>query len=382
MMAASTTDGPLHGVRIVDLTGLLPGPLTTRLLADFGAEVIKVEPPAGDSVKNFMPGVYDWLNRGKRVVRADLKSADDGKLILSAVKTADVFLEAFRPGVAERLGFGFDAVRARRPDIVYCSISSHGQDGPNRDRPGHNLGFEAGGGAFAMALLAGEAPNPSPVATADVGGAMVAAMTISAALHRRATADDPIQAQRIDIALEEVVAFTAAPRWGSFIGAGELPDPFRTATRAPGMGLFRTADDGWITLAAVEDRLWEVTCASLGLKDLAGPEYASHPARMASADELRERVAAAIAAHPLDYLVELADERGVPLEPVRTLEDVRDDPHLRERGAVVLRGSAVEVTSPAVLDGRRSYASDRDPDPERDGQWLREQVATTRTPTP
>jgi crotonobetainyl-CoA:carnitine CoA-transferase CaiB-like acyl-CoA transferase len=370
----AASDGPLAGVRVVDLTGLLPGPLTTRLLADLGAEIIKIEPPAGDAVTSFMPGVYQWLNRGKRVIRADLKAVEDRRVVGQLVETADVFLEAFRPGVAERLGFGFDAVCARRPDIVYCSISSHGQDGPNRDRPGHNLGFEAAGGVYAMSVLAGETPTPSPVASADVGGAMVAAMMISAAIHKRAASGPAAEPQRIDVSLEEVIAFTAAPRWGSFLATGEAPDPMQSATRAPGMGIFKTADGGWVTLAAVEDRLWQVTCEALQLESLADDRYASHSARMADAAVLRKRIADAIATHTVAELVELADQRGLPLEPIRTLAEVRDDPHLRARGAVVLRGCAVEIASPAILDGRRSYAQDRAPDPESDRRWLLAQL--------
>ena len=126
---------PLAGVRVVDFSLYLPGPYGTRLLADLGAEVVKVEPLRGDLVRTFVPGVYEFVNRGKRVVPLNLKAEGGLQLALDLIRTADVVVEGFRPGVAHRLGIGFEAAARVRPGIVYCSISGYGQTGPDRLRP-------------------------------------------------------------------------------------------------------------------------------------------------------------------------------------------------------------------------------------------------------
>jgi crotonobetainyl-CoA:carnitine CoA-transferase CaiB-like acyl-CoA transferase len=364
-------------VRVVDLSALLPGPMTTRVLADLGANVIKVEPPRGDGIREYMPGVYEWLNRGKRVFRVDLKRPEGLDAVLALIERADVVLEGFRPGVAARLGVGYEAVAGRRPDIVYCSISSHGQDGPDRDRPGHNIGFEASGGAYAGLLAHGVTPAASPTPLADTGGALFAATTICAQLAGRArrgeAAGGPLM---LDVSLEEVVAFLSAPRWGTFLTTGRPPAPGESAHAAPGMGIFATADGRYVALAAVEDPLWRATCAALERPDLDAAPYNTHAGRMEHAAELRPLLAAAIGALRATALLARADAHGMPVELARTLDEVAANPHLVARRALRALHAGVGPEIPVRVGAERSFAGDRQPDPEADTAAILAELAT------
>lgn len=346
----------LDGVRVLDLSAYLPGPYCTRLLADLGADVIKVEHPKGDPVREFMPGVYEFLNRGKRVVRVDAKLEEGRDFVRRLAATCDVFIEAFRPGATERLGLGVDDISAVAPGIIYCSISSHGQDGPARDRAGHNIGFEASGGVYAPTLDAGDVPVPSPTALADTGAASFAALTICAALVGRRGGDTrPV---RLDVSLEEVVAYLAAPRWGASIGGPDMPAGATGAMHAPGNGLFRTADDRFLALAAVEDHLWRSSCEWLELPELVKSPYDVHAGRMSAAEQLRGTIARRVVERTAEHWLGAAEGHDVPVELARTYREVFTDPHLIERGFVRAGPDRMVLEYPVRVDNDRSAATD------------------------
>jgi crotonobetainyl-CoA:carnitine CoA-transferase CaiB-like acyl-CoA transferase len=348
--------GPLAGVRVVDFSLYLPGPYATRLLADLGAEILRVEPPKGDPVRQFMPGAYEWLNRGKHAIRVDLKSDEGRERAHDLLRTADVVVEGFRPGVADRLGIGPDQAAALRPGVIFCSLSGYGQTGPDRDRPGHDIGYEAGGGAYAAVLAAGERPSVPHVPVGDLGGGLFAAMSICAALAGRNDEDDVV---RVDVSLQEAVTHMSVPRVAGFLRDGVEPEPDSFANFAPGTGLFETADRAWVALAAVEDHFWERMCSALGLPALAKPPYDTHRGRMARRTELRIAIAGRVGELTLAELTGRLEDCDVPMDRVRGIADVCADPHLRSRGMVRtgMDGGMV-VDFPVLIDGRRSAASD------------------------
>ncbi|HEV7679611.1 MAG TPA: CoA transferase [Candidatus Dormibacteraeota bacterium] len=356
----------LSGVRVLDLSRLLPGPFATRLLSDMGAEVIKVEPPEGDGVRTMMPGLYEFLNRGKRAVRVDLKTEAGREFVLDLAATCDVVMEGFRPGVADRLGVGFDAVRARRADVVYCSLSGFGQDGPKRDHPGHDIDYEAAGGAFASVLAAGEPPAPPHVPVGDLSGATFSALTICAALAARARGTVDNRPVHLDVSIQETVAYFAASRWGPFLLTGEAPRVEQLANWAPGHGMFQTAGGEWLVLAAIEDKFWVNLCTALQRPDMAEPPYARHADRMVHRHRLRAELDRMVREQALDGLLALLHAHDVPAERVRDAAAVCADPHMRARGAVRDLGDQLLLDFPVRIGDTRSAATLRQPHPAED----------------
>jgi crotonobetainyl-CoA:carnitine CoA-transferase CaiB-like acyl-CoA transferase len=345
-----SAQAPLAGVRVVDCSLYLPGPYATRLLADLGAEVVRIEPPNGDPVRQFMPGAYEWLNRGKRAIHVDLKSDDGRELVHDLLRTADVVVEGFRPGVADRLGIGPEQAASLRPGVIFCSLSGYGQTGPDRDRPGHDIGYEASGGAYAAVLAADEHPAVPHVPVGDLGGGVFAAMSICAALAGRG-GDDLVH---IDVSLQEAVTHMSIPRVAGFLRDGLEPEPESLATFAPGSGLFETADGAWVALAAVEDHFWCRMCGALDLPALVKPPYDTHAGRMAQRTELRVTIAGRVVELTLAELSALLDESDTPMDVVRGIVDVCADPHLRARGMVSTAPDGLpEVHFPVLLAGQR-----------------------------
>jgi crotonobetainyl-CoA:carnitine CoA-transferase CaiB-like acyl-CoA transferase len=347
------TRGPLHGVRVVDFSLYLPGPYATRLLKDLGAEVEKVEPPSGDPIVGFMPGVYEFLNRDKSVTVLNLKQPDDLASAHELIRGADVVVEGFRPGVADRLGIGFEQCSDLRPGVIYASLSGYGQSGPERDRPGHDIGYEASGGGFAAHLIAGEPPAVPNVPVGDLGGSLFAATTICAHLADGAHHESI----HLDVALQEAVIHLSATRWGGALHDDSEVDVEQLASFAPGMGFFRTRDQRWIALAAVEDSFWERMCAALGEPELAQPPYVHHAGRMKHRTALRERIASRVAECELEELKVLLGDHDVPLDLVRSAEEVMADPHLNEREIFRHTGSGLHVEYPVIQGRTRSFAA-------------------------
>ena len=182
---------PISGIRVLDLSRLLPGPYLTQLFADLGAEVIKVETPlAGDYTRLAPPdlglgGLYETVNRGKQSLALNYRNPRGHQLFMELAKTADVILEGFRPGTAERHGIGYESIKALKPDIIYCSLSGYGQEGPYHGQAGHDINYEALGGALALNARPGEMPIPYGLPIADLSGAMLAGIAILGALVGR-----------------------------------------------------------------------------------------------------------------------------------------------------------------------------------------------------
>jgi alpha-methylacyl-CoA racemase len=332
--------GPLEGIRVLDLSRLLPGGFCSLLLADFGADVIKVEDTgAGDYIRAWPPyyegveesarsALFLALNRGKRSIRLDLKTHDGREAFLRAVAQADVVLESFRPGVLDRLGVGYEAMRAVNPGIVYCAITGYGQDGPNRDRSGHDMNYL---GLIGLLGLTGERDGPpiqSAGQIADIGGgALMAAFGILAALRER---DRSGEGQVVDVAMAD-----GALSWLAMVAAryfAEGVTPHRGDLELAGAIVcyrpYRCAD-GWVTLGALEPKFWLAWCRGVGREDLVEQQFAP------SGGAVHRELEAIFAQRTREQWRAFASEHDCCLEPVLDLDEALDSELVRAREMVV-----------------------------------------------
>jgi crotonobetainyl-CoA:carnitine CoA-transferase CaiB-like acyl-CoA transferase len=335
--AAPAVDRPLAGIRVLDLSRLVPGPWCSLLLADLGAEVVKVETPlAGDYARIAPPelgfgGVFEALNRGKRSIAVNYRLPRGREVILRLATTADVFLEASMPGQLARRGLGPADVRAANPRIVYCSLSGYGQAGPYRDRPGHDLDFLAIGGLLALLGPAGARPVPPGLQVADLAGGTLAALEIVAALVRRERTGE---GSTLDVAiLDAVVAWLGALGTG-VATAGATTGPL--AGLYPCYAVYPAADGAFLAVGALEPPFWVAFCRAVGREDLVPRQY--DPGAVAD-------VAAVLAARPrAEWLALLAEHACAA--PVNAPAEAERDPQVRARGLIVGEGSTIRVRSP------------------------------------
>ena len=316
---ADSNGGLLRGVRILDLTQWRPGPYATQLLAELGADIIKIEPPGGDPMRMY-PVLFASLNANKRSILIDLKQTSGRDRALRLAADADVVIEGFRPGVAGRLGVGYDEVSAVNPSVIYCSVSGMGQEGALMRTPGHDLNYQAWAGVLSPD---GGPPVVPAVPVADLAGGMAAALGVCAAVVRRLRTGE---GERIDVAMADVLAtWTGAAR-------PQARDVDPTARGVPGYGAFETADGRHVTLGVLtEDHFWRSLCRVLGLGDSGQLPFAE---RMARLPELQALVAAAIRRRPRDDLVDELLAADVPVAPVLDRSEMLLLAHFRERSVV------------------------------------------------
>jgi len=311
--------GLLDGVRILDLSVWRPGPYATQLLADLGADVIKVEPPGGDPMRRY-PELFASLHANKRSIVLDLKDDHDRARALDLARDADVFVEGYRPGVAARLGVGYDDVRTVAPSIVYCSVSGFGQEGPLAAAPGHDLNYQAWSASLSPD---GGDPVPGALPIADLAGGMAAAFGICAALVRRSATGE---GERIDLAMTDVLATWTGAATARAEGVAS------DVRGVPGYGIFATADGGYVTLGVVsEDHFWRALCDVAGLADCRDLGFVERVSRL---DELQARLADSLRGRDRDELVAELLAAGVPVAPVHDRLTMLADPHLVARGLV------------------------------------------------
>lgn len=334
---------PLVGIKVADFSVLLPGPLTTVLLADMGADVVKIEPPAGDAARGLIPEVFNAINRNKRSVVLDLKSPHGREQIARIAAWADVIIESSRPGVAARLGIGFDELIAINPRLVYCSLSGYGQDGPWRDRPGHDLNYLAAGGALAYAGAWGGKPARSSIPIADIAAGSLAASAILAALRE---CDQTGKGAYLDLSLFETTMFCSALRHG----LDDDTDP--TAHLFPGNDLYETADGGRLSLGLVENHFWQAFCDLVHAEApaLADEKFASAADRRRHGDELTGLLRALLKTRTMQSWSDLLEGSNVPFEPCVTPAQASRSAHIVARGRVVDQGSEKFVPFPVTVD--------------------------------
>jgi crotonobetainyl-CoA:carnitine CoA-transferase CaiB-like acyl-CoA transferase len=326
--------GQLDGLRVLDLTIWRPGPYATQLLAELGADVLKVEPPGGDPMRS-MPDLFDVLGAGKRSIVLDLKDDDDRERCLALAVDADVFVESYRPGVADRLGVGYDAVSARNPAIVYCSVSGFGATGPLAGLPGHDVNYLAYSGT--LRPRGGDPVHPT-VPLGDLGGGLAAAFAISAAAFGARTHG---KGERVDVSVTDVLASWVGP-----VGPVRMVGLDKPLNGAPGYGTFRTSDGGQVAIGIMnEDHFWVGLCRALDLSDY---EPLDNPERNRRVREVNGRIADVIAGLTLDDALERLVRHDVPASPVLDRVGMLDHPHFRGRGTVVDGPGGAPASGPLV----------------------------------
>jgi CoA:oxalate CoA-transferase len=334
------TDGVLAGIKVVDLSEQVPGPYATRMLAGLGADVIKVErPDSGDRLRQ-RPAMFDAENRGKRDMSVDLKSPDGRAALLRVIAAADVLVETYRPGVMDRLGLGFDAVRAVNPRIVYLSISGYGGTGPYRDLPGHDFQYLAYAGAIPPpppAAAAGYVPTTLPVA--DMGASVYALLAVVLALHEKLARPSAFAARHLDVAIADCTLAMMEPRIAEALTEPTSAD----ALARPGYGVYLTADGRYVSIGALEDHFWARLVRALELDELSGPEFAGFQQRRRHVGVIEPLLRQRAARYDRAALVELLHRHDVPVAPVNDLhEPVRDANYLA-------RGMVYEVPGASLL---------------------------------
>jgi len=342
----SATGAPLAGVRVLDLTRLLPGPMGTLHLADLGADVIKVEDlGAGDYAT---PSVRQLVNRNKRAIRIDLKQPAGAATLLRLCREADVLVEGFRPGVMERLGVGYAAVAAVNPRLVYCSLSGFGQTGPLRDRPGHDINYGALAGVVDQ-IGTLDSPALSNLPVADLlGGTMMAVMGILAALFDAARTG---RGRHVDVAIADGVLAHAVLPLAALNQHGHVP-PAGQSTLTGALAcyaVYRTADERFVAVGALERKFWDALCRRLQREDLA-PLHRSGDA--ATEDRVRRELAAVFGAQPLIHWTELFADGEACVAPVLRLDEAVAHPHFQARGMVQPgEGGTHQLACPVKLSG-------------------------------
>src|SRR3954470_4571727 len=239
---------PLKGIRVVDFSMFVPGPFCSAMLADLGAEVIKVEPPKGDPGRSYVPVQFATENRNKRSIAVDLKASASSAVVDKLVSKCDIVLEGFRPGVAKRLGIDFDSLKKINSSLIYCSISGYGQTGPWRERPGHDVNYVAAAGGLAYSGQWLKAPSRSSFPVADMGGGSFATIAILSALHER---KETGKGAYLDLSLFESAFFWASQRHS----LDPKVDPKQHIF--PVNDIFECADGKRLTLGILEEHFWQ-----------------------------------------------------------------------------------------------------------------------------
>ena len=351
----------LNKARVLDLTRLLPGSYATMLLADLGAEVIKIEAPGvGDWSREPSPifgdtnALFANINRNKKSLVLDLKAEGGSEVLLRLAERSAALLEGFRPGVADRQGIGYAALRKRNPRIVYCSLSGYGQTGPYRDRPGHDINYV--GEAGLLGVNNGQEPRVPPLPYSDLAGAIFTALAMAAGMKGAAETGTGTY---IDLGMSDTIVSLLTPHFAQMFRTGRPPslsDAYLLGGH-PCYTVYRTSDGKYVTIGALEQKFWKSLCEALG-----HPEYADHQ----HDDGMREKVMGdfrkIFVTRTRDEWVEDLCAADVPIGAVKTLDEVPESDQAEARGLFHQRGPSMkEVGFPAEIHG--AHESPDDPAP-------------------
>jgi CoA:oxalate CoA-transferase len=345
-LTASRPPGPLAGILVVDLTRVLAGPFCTMLLADLGARVIKVEPPHGDDARRIGPFVsgrsayFISLNRGKESISLDLKAEAERAIFEKLVARADVLVENFRPGVMERLGYGWEALHRRFPRLVVASTSGFGQTGPYAARPAYDIVVQAMGGIMSLTGHPGAPPTRVGTSTGDITAGLFTAVGIQAALLDRQRSG---RGRWVDVAMLDCQVATLENAIARTQATGEAPGPL--GSRHPSIAPFEAfaTRDGFVVVAAGNDALFERLCTEVGRPGLArDPRFLSNPDRTAHVDDLKLLLEEALASRDTEAWLVAFEAAGIPCAPLNDVAGVLADPQ------VAARRMLVEVDDPAA----------------------------------
>ncbi|NCW80527.1 MAG: CoA transferase [Betaproteobacteria bacterium] len=353
---------PLEGVRVLDLTSVMAGPYCSMLLGDMGADVVKIESfPDGDTSRGFTPQIqgesycFTVLNRNKRSLAIDMKSAKGLGIVQQLAKSADIVTENFRPGVVKKLGLDYERLCNDNRGLVYASMSGFGQTGPYASRGGYDIVAQGMSGIMMMTGEPGGRPAKVGIAMNDIASGVTALYAILGAYISRLRFG---QGQYVETSLLEAGLAWSQWEFGAFFGAGELPGPMGTRhRRAAPYQAYRTGD-GYVTVGANNEKLWRAFCDQVCScpQWLVDPRYASNALRVEHADALQADIEAVFVKHPTAYWVEALDAAAVPGGPVYGYEQVFDDPQIKARDMVLeiehpIMGSIKTMGSPVKSSG-------------------------------
>lgn len=324
---------PLENIKVLDLTQLLPGPFCSLLLADLGAEVIKVEKPMqGDYARQMAPFIgkesYRFLlrNRNKKSIALNLKTSQAKEIFYTLAKEADVILESFRPGVARRLGVDYETIKKINPGIVYCSISGYGQNGPNKDMPGHDINYVGIAGVLSVTGNKGDKPVLPGIPIADFSSAFFAAYSILAAIIGREKSG---KGQYIDVAMTDVVSSLLIVYADSYFAEGKVlqrGDSWMSGG-SPYYNIYETKDGRYITIGAVERHFWQRLCKALDREDLTEFQFSED-----KKEEVFKILKEIFITKTQEEWLNSLKEADVPCGAVNTIDDVFSNPQIRHRG--------------------------------------------------
>jgi CoA:oxalate CoA-transferase len=347
-------EGPLSGLVVVDLTRVLAGPYCTMVLADLGARVIKVETPGtGDDSRHIGPFIegksayFMSLNRGKESIALDLKADADRAVFEALLGRADVLVENYRPGVMDKLGYGWEALHARFPRLIYAAASGFGHTGPYRSRPAYDMVVQGMGGIMSITGQPGGPPTRVGSSIGDIAAGLFAAIGVNAALvHRTATGEG----MKIDVAMLDCQIAILENAIARYAATGVAPGPL--GARHPSITPFAAfrARDGWIVVAAGNNGLFEKLCGVLERPDLpADPEFASNDLRTANVERLTREMEASLRRDTVACWMAKLEAAGVPCGPINDVAQALHDPHVRARNMVVTVDDP--VTGPLEIAG-------------------------------
>lgn len=351
----------LAGIRILDLTHYLAGPYATMLLADNGAEVIKVESPEGDPIRKMGPPFepdgfspyFRAINRNKKSVVLDLRTSEGKTLLLELVKSADAVIDNFRFGVMQRLGLTHAELVKVKPDLITCSITAFGEDGPYRDRPAFDLILQAMSGGMSITGEPGGRPTRAGVPIGDLGGGVFTAFAICAAIIRRYRTG---KGQHIDIALLDVQVSLLTYVAQYYATDGKVPQATGAShSSTVPYQAFETAD-GYLVTGLLAEHFWPKFCTALERQELV-EKYPTNPERVAARDSLVPLLEGIFRQRPTDEWITRLVNAGVPVGPLNTIDKVLADPQVRGRGMVASDGEHMVLGNPIKTGENDNYSA-------------------------
>jgi CoA:oxalate CoA-transferase len=332
--------GPLSGITVVDLSRILAGPYATFLMAEMGARVIKVEPPApGDDARAYGPYVngvstyFASINRGKESISLDLKAAKDKQIFEKLLERADVLVENFRPGTMEKLGYGWEVLHARYPKLIYAAASGFGHTGPFSTKPSYDMVVQGLGGIMSITGHPGMPPARIGMSIGDIGAGLYTAVAINAAIAHRAMTGE---ATKVDIAMFDCQLALLENAVMRYTVLGEVPGPL--GGRHPSIVPFEALEtkDGWMIVAAGNDNLWLKLCEGLGRNDLAAdPRYKTNDLRARNRDALRPELVKELQKRTTAENITLLEKAGVPCGPINNVEQALHHPQVAARNMMI-----------------------------------------------
>jgi CoA:oxalate CoA-transferase len=334
------TKGPLSGITVVDLSRILAGPYCTLLMAEMGARVIKVEPPkGGDDARAYGPFVngkstyFASVNRGKESIALDLKADADRKIFEKLLEKADVVVENFRPGTMEKLGYGWDTLHAKYPNLIYASASGFGHTGPNSKDPAYDMVMQGMGGIMSITGNEGQPPSRVGMSVGDIGAGLYTAVAVNAAIvHRLKTGEST----KVDIAMFDCQLALLENAIMRYTVEKEIPGPL--GARHPTITPFEAfaTSDGSMIIAAGNDSLFIKMCEALGRSDMAtNPEYKSNALRQKSQKKLKQEIESVLKTNTTDYWIGVVSKGGVPCGPINNIAQAIAHPQVAARNMLV-----------------------------------------------